>query len=216
MRGVTLESIDAVAAAFEAHLDVSITWHGAALDRLIDEGHAWLVGIVARLMREWGWEVELEVSYSHYGERGSIDLLGWHPKTATLLVEETKTELGGVDGLLRPLDAKVRLAPVIARERFGWRAARVGRLVVFPDDRTVRRQVARRADVFDVALPDRSREVRRWLRRPTRPLRGLWFLTDDREVAFARNPSAVRRVQRRPDAADGRPDAADETSKQGN
>jgi transcriptional regulator with XRE-family HTH domain len=177
INGVRLGVLERVTSALDADLDVAIRWHGARLDRAVDEGHARLAGLVARLLLAWGWIVELEVSFSHFGERGSIDLLGWHAATASLLVDETKTELGSVEGLLRPLDVKVRLAPMLARQRFGWQAARVGRVVVFPESVTVRRQVARHRDVLDAALPDGSRDVRRWLRQPAGPLRGIWFLS---------------------------------------
>jgi hypothetical protein len=55
-----------------------------------------------------------------FGERGSIDLLAWHESSRTLLVIELKTELTSVEETLRRHDSKVRLAPGIARERFGW------------------------------------------------------------------------------------------------
>ncbi len=188
-----------MADALGARLSVLVSWQGAALDRVLDEGHSRLVGIVLARLAGWGWTTHVEVSYSEFGERGSIDILAWHAKTSTLLVIEIKTELGSVEGLLRPLDAKVRLAPGIARERFGWRAARVAALVVFPESDAVRRQVARHATVIDAALPARSREVVSWLKEPVRTVRGCWFLSDSRGRILNRNPSAVRRVRLRRD-----------------
>jgi hypothetical protein len=61
------------------------------------------------------------VSYSVYGERGSIDLLAWHPAIRTLLVIEVKTEVSSVEAMLRKHDEKVRLAPRVAAERFDGR-----------------------------------------------------------------------------------------------
>jgi transcriptional regulator with XRE-family HTH domain len=58
-----------------------------------------------------------EVSYAVFSERGSIDLLGWHADTATLLVVEVKSEIATVEGTFRKHDEKVRLAGRIARER---------------------------------------------------------------------------------------------------
>jgi hypothetical protein len=189
--------------ALDARLEVRATWHGAALDRLLDEGHARLVGRVVGLLRRLGWVVEVEVSFSRYGERGSIDLLGWHPGRRVLAVFEVKSELGAVDGLLRPLDVKVRLAPAVVRQRFGWDAATVGRIVVLPEDRTARRAVQRHETVLSTALPARSREVRQWLRAPSGVVAGIWFLTDVGPVNARRNPSAVRRVRRaRPRSAE--------------
>ena len=73
-------------------VDIQIAWRGAGLDQILDEGHARLSGQVAKLLKGWDWEVEVEVSFAHFGERGSIDLLAWHRQTATLLVIEIKTE----------------------------------------------------------------------------------------------------------------------------
>jgi hypothetical protein len=140
----------------------------------------------------------VEVSYSIFGERGSMDLLAWHSASATLLVVEIKSELGSVEGLLRPLDAKARLASKLAAERFGWRAVQVGRLVVFPESMSVRRQVDRHQDTLAAALPMRSREVRSWLRQPRGTLRGIWFLSDPGQASVTRNPSSILRVRASP------------------
>jgi transcriptional regulator with XRE-family HTH domain len=194
--GVTVGTLVGLFEALGARVDVEVRWHGAGLDRLMDEGHARLSGQVASLLRTWAWEVEVEVTFAHFGERGSIDLLAWHPATATLLVIEIKTELGSVEGLLRPLDRKARLAPMVARDRFGWNAGSVSRLVVFPEDATVRRGVARQAGLLDTAFPDGSRGVRRWLREPRGTLRGIWFLSPAHGTSVARNPSSIQRVKR--------------------
>lgn len=193
--GVTVGTLVAAFEAVGARVEIRPIWHGAAMDRLLDEGHARLSGQALKLLRDWGWDTQVEVSFAHYGERGSIDILAWHAPSRTLLVVEIKTELGGLDGLLRPLDVKVRLAGGIAAERFGWRAAQVCSVVVLPEDARARRQVARHAAVLDVALPHRSREVRSWLREPVGALRGLWFLSSSREAGVTRNPSSVRRVR---------------------
>src|SRR3954454_8055481 len=84
--GVTYATIAAVADALDARLSILVSWHGAALDRVLDEGHARLVGVVVSRIQQWGWETHVEVSYSEWGERGSIDILAWHAATATLLV----------------------------------------------------------------------------------------------------------------------------------
>jgi transcriptional regulator with XRE-family HTH domain len=188
-------NVTAVASALGARLSMEVSWRGAELDRVLDEGHARLVGIVVRRLAAVGWETRVEVSYSVFGERGSIDVFGWHQASASLAVVEVKSEMGSVEGLLRPLDAKVRLAPTIARDQFGWRAARVARIVVFPESDAVRRTVARHAVVFDAALPARSLAVRAWLRAPAGSLRGRWFVSDSHRAAHKRNPSSVRRIR---------------------
>jgi hypothetical protein len=177
-------------------LDVTLAFGGAELDRILDEAHARLVQQVVRNLIGLGWEVQAEVSFSVAGERGSIDILGWHSSSRSLLVVEVKSELPGVDPLLRPLDVKVRLAAGIARDRFGFDPATVSRIVVLPEDSTARRMATRYRAVLAAALPAHSREARRWLRRPGGELAGLWFLSLDRSANAVRNPSSIRRVQR--------------------
>jgi hypothetical protein len=106
------------------------------------------------------------VSYSEYGERGSIDLLAWHPPTRVLLAVEVKTEIVSVEATLRKHDEKARLAPGVARRSLGWEASRVVRLLVLPNASTPRRQVARHAALFDAAYPIRGHKVRTLLRTP--------------------------------------------------
>jgi hypothetical protein len=155
-----------------------------------------LIAKVVKLLKRLGWLVEVEVSFSEFGERGSIDVLAWQPSERALAVLEMKSELGGIDPTLRPLDVKVRLAPRIAR-RFGWHnTVAVARIVVLPEDRSARRAVQRHSTVLDSALPARSRQIRRWLRQPAGPLAGIWFLTDVGSADAKRNPSAVQRVRR--------------------
>ena len=57
---------------------MELWFRGADLDRLLDEGHAALVGAVASRLASLGWEVRPEVSFAVYAERGSIDLVEWH------------------------------------------------------------------------------------------------------------------------------------------
>jgi transcriptional regulator with XRE-family HTH domain len=192
---VTLRELDRCFVAMDATVKLWAEWNGAAIDRLLDEGHANLVGSVAGLLSAMGWQVQFEVTFARFGDRGSIDVLAWHAASRTLLVIEVKTELASIEGLLRPFDVKVRLARVIAFERFGWQPLSVGGLVVLPEDRTVRRRVARHSAVLDNALPTRNREIRRWLANPAGAVAGLMFLTSSQLVGSKRNPSAVQRVR---------------------
>src|SRR6187455_1140751 len=52
-----------------------VSWRGGSLDRLLDEAHADIVGAVVTLLRGRGWTVLSEVTFSEWGERGSIDVL---------------------------------------------------------------------------------------------------------------------------------------------
>lgn len=153
-------------------------WNGAAADRLLDERHAALVERALRVLRSRGWRTEVEVSFSEFGERGSIDILAGHDRNRAVAVCEVKSAVGSLEETNRVLDAKVRLAPGIARGRFGWNARVVGRILIVPSENTVRRMVARHALTMASLYPARSHEVRAWLWKPDRPISGLWFLSE--------------------------------------
>ncbi|HVH18470.1 MAG TPA: helix-hairpin-helix domain-containing protein, partial [Myxococcota bacterium] len=65
------------------HLDAvaaRLAERGFALDgdRLLDERHAAMVEAVMRRLVALGWKVRAEVTFSSFGERGSIDVFGWN------------------------------------------------------------------------------------------------------------------------------------------
>lgn len=197
LAGITLGRARRIAAALDATLTSEIRWRGGELDRLLDEDHAALVGVVARLLGRHAWQVETEVTFSIYGERGSIDLLAWHAPSRTLVVIEVKTEIASIEEMERRLDAKVRLAPRIWAERGGERPRAVGRLLVVADGSTNRRRVARHDAILGARYPMRGSAVRAWLRAPTTALSGLLFL-----AARGGGASFCRRVRRRPAVSD--------------
>jgi transcriptional regulator with XRE-family HTH domain len=130
--GLSVRALRHICSAMDADLVLVIRWRGGDLDRILDERHARLGAQFVRRLEELGWTVFPEMTFSIYGERGSIDLLAWHSETRTLLVVELKSELTSVEETLRRLDVKVRLAARIAAERFGWRARNVARILVLP------------------------------------------------------------------------------------
>jgi transcriptional regulator with XRE-family HTH domain len=197
---LSIESIRRIAHALDADFVVQLRWRGGDLDRLVDEAHAALVGTTAELLRRAGWQLRLEVSYAIYRERGSIDILAWHPRYRALLVVEVKSELTNVEETLRKQDEKVRLAPRIVAEQLGWQVTHVGRLLVLPEQSTARRRVERRSAVMDVAYPSRGAEARRWLAAPAGPTAGLLFVSTQARRGGA-GTSARRRIRRSSAAA---------------
>jgi transcriptional regulator with XRE-family HTH domain len=196
--GMPLRRIRAIAQALDAEVVVALRWRGGDLDHLMDEGHAALVGRVAALLEAEGWITRTEVSYSVYGERGSIDVLAWHEATRTLLVIEVKTELVSVEQTLRKHDEKVRLAGRVARERFGWQAKVTSRLLVLPDLSTPRRHVDRHGTVMRSAYPLRGSAIRAWLREPimaSGPFSGLLFVSPTHGGRGRRGPVSRKRVR---------------------
>ena len=146
-------------------------WRGGELARLMDAAHAALQERLKWRLERMGWHAAAEVTFSRYGERGSIDLLAWHPNTGTLLVCEVKSSIADVQGLLRPLDAKVRLAKGIAGE-LGWPARVVVPCLAVADTTTNRRRVAEHAALF-ARFGVRGRAASGWLRRPHGVVPGL-------------------------------------------
>lgn len=186
---LTLRAIEAIGRAMAARIDVTVSWNGEGLDRLLDADHAAIVDRVAKVLGALGWDVAVEVTFNINGERGSIDILAFHAGTGVVLVVEVKSVVPDLQATIFTLDRKSRLALEIARSR-GWHGATVGRILVVLDGRTTRRRVAEHTAVFDAAFPVRSVAVKRWLRHPmaNQAFSGLWFL------AIARGASARQRV----------------------
>jgi transcriptional regulator with XRE-family HTH domain len=193
---IQIAQLERVAATVGATIDVRLRWNGEQLDRLLDEAHARIVEGVVVLLRASGWEVAVEVSFAIYGERGSIDVLAYHRATGIVLVVEVKSVVPDSQATLHGLDRKARLAAQIAADR-GWICRGVARLLVVGDSATSRRRVARLAATYAVALPVRGRDVRRWLRAPRGPIRGLPSIARDSGPVLS-SPDDFARVAARP------------------
>ena len=141
-------------------------WRGGALDRLLDERHARLVDHVLRAVASAGWIAVPEVTYSAYGERGSIDVAAVRSDRQAALVIEVKSEVAAIEATNRQFDPKIRLSPRIIHERFGFVPAVLGAVLVLPDDRTARRRVTDHAATFDSRYPGRTLDVRAGSIRP--------------------------------------------------
>jgi transcriptional regulator with XRE-family HTH domain len=199
---VSIDELRSVASALDATLTVELRWHGGGLDRLLDERHAALLGSTVGLLTSLGWLTDVEATYSHYGERGSIDILAWHEASHSLLVVEIKSELVSVEATLRKLDEKVRLAAIVAAERWPGRHSGLGRVLVLPSTTTERRRVERHAAVLDAALPLRNDMLRSWLRRPAGPADGILFVADTTGRGAGHGRATGQRVRRQDPAPD--------------
>lgn len=176
--GSPIDTVRAVFEPYEARVRVSVWWHGAELDRLLDEAHAALVERVTRIVSMRGWLTAPETTYSEYGERGSIDVFGMEPKTLSCLVAEIKSTFGSMEETNRQLDVKTRLAPKLCLARFGQHPTSVSRLLILPNDSTVRRVAARHSATLGAIYPARAREIRAWLRQPEGAINGLWYVSN--------------------------------------
>lgn len=191
----------AVVNALGARASFRIQFQGEALDRLRDERHAAIVERLVAWLRGLGWLVATEVSFNIYGDRGSIDILAFHPPTGSLLVIEVKSVVPEIGGMLMTLDKKVRRAREVAAKQLGWQATSVSRLLVLPEHRTARRRVAEHESTFANTFPSRNVAVKGWLKAPDGSLAGLLFLPDTQ-------PASTRRAS---GAAKGRPERGPRT-----
>jgi transcriptional regulator with XRE-family HTH domain len=167
--------LGAVAKALGARLRIQLFAEGENLDRLLDADHAEIVETVTALLARCGWEVVPEATFSIYGERGSIDILAFHPPTGSLLVIEVKSVVPDVQATLAGIDRKARLATQIARQR-GWQARSVSRWLVIADTTAARSRIERHGATFSAALPARTVELRKWVARPAGPIAGVMFV----------------------------------------
>lgn len=179
---VALATLRRVGAVLGIEISFAPRWRGPELDRLLDAGHAAIVEAVVGGLRGRGWTVLVEWSFNRYGERGSVDVLAWHPDRSALVVVEVKTRLVDLQDLLSTLDRKVRIAAALLPKERGWRPVNVGRIVVLPDTSTSRDAVDRHRATFGAALPGRTIAVHRWLREPANELRAVWFLRSTGEA----------------------------------
>ena len=116
---MTLDAIVSITRELEIQIDVIPRWRAEGLDRLLDEGHAAIVEALVRRYAAAGWDVAVEVSFAIGGERGSVDVLAFHPPTRTVAVNEVKSAVPDVQATIHGLDRKSRLARQLAAQR-GW------------------------------------------------------------------------------------------------
>lgn len=195
LEAIDLGTIRRIFRALEASFEGMVRWRAGDLDRLLDERHAALVESVASRLRAWGWSVHPEVTFAIWGERGSIDLLAVRLDVRAAGVFEMKTDVPRVEEAIRRHDDKARLASTIVRERFGFAPVSIGRVLVFPEDRSLRRLLDHHESTFQAAYPSSSRAVRAWLRQPTGPLAGIWFLTGSHPRTGSRSLMGRHRVR---------------------
>ncbi len=190
----TLGLVKSVARPLGITVDLVFKWHGPELDRLVDARHARIVKAVVALLGK-DWQVVVEYTFNHYGDRGSVDVMAWNAAKQAFILVEVKSELDSLEAVLRSMDVKVRVVPGLVLREKGWCAMAIGSVLVLPDEATSRRAVDRLSPVFDVALPSRTVVIRQWLRSPVGPVRGIWFLPDTADRRAIRNPGSSGRVR---------------------
>jgi transcriptional regulator with XRE-family HTH domain len=175
LESITVGALVRAATPLGAVVDIRLRWNGEQLDRLLDEGHARLVDAVVVMLGAAGWDVAIEVSFSVWGERGSIDVLAYHRATGMVLAIEVKSVVPDSQATIHGLDRKARLASGLAAER-GWDCRGVARVLVIGASATSRRRVGRLAATYDAAFPVRGGRLRAWIRNPEGAVSGLLFV----------------------------------------
>lgn len=154
-----------------------------------------MVNQVAALLRGRGWDILVEYTFNHFGDRGSVDLIGWHAGHRALVLVEVKSRIVDVQDLHATSARKCRIVPpLLARER-GWWPSSVGQLLVVGEASAQRRLVARHDHIFLASFPQRGREARSWLVNPAGPLAALWFLTPSNTVTGKRPRRTPQRIR---------------------
>ncbi|HEY5486434.1 MAG TPA: helix-turn-helix domain-containing protein [Candidatus Limnocylindrales bacterium] len=198
--GTSLRLIRRVSGVLGVSVEFEPRWRGAELAALLDERHAGMVRTVVVRLTAAGWHALPEHTFNVWGERGSIDVLAWHPIHRALLNVEVKSRLADLQDVLSKIDRKRRLAPTLARE-LGWKPLSSGTLLVLPDETWARNAVTRFGPVFAAALPIRTGGVRQWMKRPDGEIRGIWFLVNDAPGSTKRRRGGSMRVRPRRPAA---------------
>ena len=212
---VSIGSARRTCEALGARVEVRLLWRGGELERLLDRRHAAMADVVVARIRAAGWVVAPEVTFSIYGERGSVDVLAWHAGTATLLVVELKTELTDLQDLLATVDRKRRLAPVIARDRGLLPVARVATWVIVLDTRTNRRRLAAYRALLRASFPADGRAMRAWLETPSSVVNCLGFLSNAHHAGLLGRSTASVRANRPTRSTDRGGSAGTWTASQG-
>jgi transcriptional regulator with XRE-family HTH domain len=198
LESVGLVRVRRVAAVLDISISIDAWWRGGEADRLLDRGHASLVEPVVALLRAGGWEVVPEFTFNVYGDRGSVDVLAWHPIEHILLIVEVKTALTDLQETLSTFSKKVRVVPGIIGQERGWNVRHVAKLLVVSGTTANRSVVTRHGATFDAAFPGRSAEARAWLRRPSGPLSAVWFVSNTgTSLGKSTTRARVRRHDRR-------------------
>jgi hypothetical protein len=162
---------------------------------LLDGDHAEIVERVVRWLRTRGWDVVVECSFNHYGERGSVDIVAWHAGLAAMLLIEVKARIVDVQELLATFGRKVRVVPRLLAGERGWRPRSIGRVLVVADTTANRNAVRRHEATFASSFSAPARAIRAWLHNPVGDLGGVWFVTH--ESGRVRRPQSPRRIRHR-------------------
>ncbi|MFI5261188.1 MAG: helix-turn-helix domain-containing protein, partial [Candidatus Limnocylindrales bacterium] len=175
---VGLRTTRRVLTALGIQLQLDPRYRGAEAHRLLDSAHAAIVEAVVGWLAKWAWQPEPEYTFNHFGDRGSVDVLGTRPERHAVAIIEVKSRIVDVQDTLARLDRKVRVVPTVLRRERGRPIHHVGRILILPGTTANRTQLKRHAASFRAVLPGDSLETRAWLREPRGHFSGVWLIAD--------------------------------------
>jgi transcriptional regulator with XRE-family HTH domain len=148
-----------------------------------------------RRLGRHGWSIRREVEVFHGRSHGWIDLLAFHPGSATLVIIEIKTRLDDLGAIERQLGWYERAARDVAA-RMGWRPMTVVSWLLLLDSEEVELSLRRERDLLRAAFPERASQMRAVLdgERPSGNGRGIALI----------DPSSRRAAWLIPTSLDGR------------
>lgn len=189
---LSVRALRRIGAALDLRLGWDAGYRGAELARLRDADHAELAEWMTRRMEAFAWTVIPEASFNHYGDRGRIDLLAYHPVTQSVIVVEIKTVIAEIQDLLGSLDTKQRVASSLAHS-LGWPPIRAIPLLIVTDSTTNRRRLADHSRLF-ARFGLRGKSAVAWIRKPSGTPNGLLLLAKlpDRKGHGARRAGRQR------------------------
>jgi transcriptional regulator with XRE-family HTH domain len=197
LRLLSVDRVRRVAAVLEIRVEMNGRWRGGEVDRLLGARHSALHESVARAFHcdHPDWVLRPEVSFSFFGERGVIDIVGWHADRRALLVIELKTEITDVNELVGTIDRKRRLAPRAVADQ-GWSPRMVASWVIVAPGRTNRRRITEHRALLRAAFPQDGRSIGGWLRDPATRLDVLSIWPDLHPWNVRPDLAPIRRVRR--------------------
>jgi transcriptional regulator with XRE-family HTH domain len=155
LAGLSIDSLRRIGAVLDIRVEFVARWRAGDAGRLLSRRHSLMAeSFAAFIATQPGWQTEPEVSFSIFGERGSIDQLAWHDPTAHLLVVELKTEFVDVNEMLGTLDRKRRLARAIGAAR-GMAARAVSCWLIVDDTHTNQTSRGAARVVAEITVPAR-------------------------------------------------------------
>lgn len=142
-----------------------------------------------------GWSIRREVEIIHGRSHGWIDLLAFHPGSATLVIVEIKTRLDDLGAIERQLAWYERAAREVAAT-MGWRPVTIVSWLLLLNSEEVELSLRRERELLRAGFPERASQMRPVLDggRPSGSGRGLALI----------DPSSRRAAWLIPTSLDGR------------